>query len=322
LLAVCGPLFTYQKWCNLRLEGGQFSASNLIVKWGISTMQIMVMLLGAVGVLYVASIAFAQRVYVGFDKNDYPGDSLLPALRESFRYTSYWLNNPPGLDHNPWIGKRSLIEQNVFGFLVLFNGRLHNELQAKDAAALGKKDGGAAVDSAIREGFPRDIRILLDQEEGGRLLPDQAAYIFAWIDAVRRRGARTGVYCSAIDVAEGHSQINTAENILQLEREKAKSEGLPQTPSDLKLWVANDQCPPAPGCTLANLQPSSGARLIDPHQIAVWQYAQSPRRPQFSAGCPKSAAPDGNCYAPQLPHNPASFIDLNVATSPNPSEQH
>src|ERR1035441_2577363 len=104
-----------------------------------------VLLLCALGVLQFASIASAQRAYLGFDKNDYPGDSALGALRESFQYTSYWLNNPPGLDHNPWAGKRSLIKQKGFGFLVLFDGRLHNELQdelqAKDAAALGKKDG-------------------------------------------------------------------------------------------------------------------------------------------------------------------------------------
>lgn len=278
-----------------------------------------VLLFCAIGVLQVAPIASAQRVYLGFDKNDYPGDSALDALRESFRYTSYWLNDPPGLDHNPWTGKRSLIKQKGFGFLVLFNGRLHNELQAKDAAALGKKDGSTAVDSAIREGFPRDIRIFLDQEEGGRLLPDQAAYVFAWIDAVRQRGARAGVYCSAIEVAEGNGQINTAENILQLESEKSK---MSQAFSDLKLWVANDQCPPAPGCTLANLQPSLGGPLIDPHQIAVWQYAQSPRRAQFSSSCPKNAAPDGNCYAPRLPHDPDSFIDLDIATSPDPSEEN
>src|ERR1039458_9440207 len=197
-----------------------------------------VLLLCALGVLQFASIASAQRVYFGFDKNDYPGDSALGALHESFQYTSYWLNDPPGLDLNPWVGKRSLIKQRGFGFLVLFNGRLHNELQAKDAVALGTKDGNAAVDSAIREGFPRDIRIFLDQEEGGRLLPDQAAYIFAWIDAVRRRGARAGVYCSAIDVAEGNGQINTAENILQLEDEKLKSKRMSQASSELKLWVA------------------------------------------------------------------------------------
>jgi hypothetical protein len=42
----------------------------------------------ALGTLQFASIASGQRVYLGFDKNDYPGDSALGALRESFQYTS------------------------------------------------------------------------------------------------------------------------------------------------------------------------------------------------------------------------------------------
>ena len=285
-------------------------------------MRRMISLFCAIGILQFASISSGQRVYTGFDKNDYPGDAALAVLRKSFQYTSYWLNNPPGLDHNPWTGKRSLIKQQGLGFLVIFNGRLHSELQGKDAAALGGREGNGAVDSAIREGFPRDVRIYLDQEEGGRLLPDQSAYVFAWIDAVRRRGARAGVYCSAIDVPDGAGHINTAENIEQLESERSKSGSSTEYLSKLKLWVANDQCPPAPGCTVTNLRPATGAQLDDHGRIAVWQYAQSPRRAQFSSSCPKNAAPDGNCYAPLLPHSSASFIDLDVAISPDPSEDH
>jgi len=266
----------------------------------------------------LSPIGRAQRVFLGFDKNDYPGDSAMLQLHDTYRYTSYWLNNPPGLDHNPWAGKRAFIEKQGFGFLVLFNGRLSTELQGKDATAFGNQDGNAAVDSAIREGFPRTVRIFLDQEQGGRLLPNQIGYLMAWIEAVRRRGARAGVYCSGIDVADGGSRINTAENIQMLEGEESKPSEIPGP--RLALWVSNDQCPPAPGCTSTDLQPKIGARLKDTSQIVVWQYAQSPRRAQFSASCPKNAALDGNCYAPGLPHSPASFIDLDVATSPDPSE--
>ena len=88
-----------------------------------------------IAVLHVASPSSAQRVYRGFDKNDYPGDAAIVELRKSFQYTGYWLNTPPGLDHNPWVGKRSLIKRQGFGFLVLFNGRLHSELQGKDESA-------------------------------------------------------------------------------------------------------------------------------------------------------------------------------------------
>jgi hypothetical protein len=66
--------------------------------------------------LNIASIGAAQQVYLGFDRNDYPGDSLLSVLRERFDYTSYWLNNPPGRNQNTWAGKLSLLKQKRFGF--------------------------------------------------------------------------------------------------------------------------------------------------------------------------------------------------------------
>ena len=115
-------------------------------------------------------------------------------------------------------------------------------------------------------------------------------------------------------------KINTAENIEQLEREKSNSTEMSTSGAALKLWVANDQCPPAPGCTQTDLQPSAGVRLSDSGKVVVWQYVQSPRRAQFSASCPKNTAPDGNCYAPGLPQSAASFVDLDVSSSADPSE--
>ncbi len=43
--------------------------------------------------------------YLGFDRNDYPGDEALAALRKSFDYVGYWLNNPPGETGDSWAGK-------------------------------------------------------------------------------------------------------------------------------------------------------------------------------------------------------------------------
>ena len=94
-----------------------------------------------------------QHHSLGFDKNDYPGDNLLPALHRSFSYTGYWLNNPPGANSNNWTGKRDVLKANGFGFMILFNGRLDKELRGKDAAALGRRDAAAAVAAAKREGF-------------------------------------------------------------------------------------------------------------------------------------------------------------------------
>ncbi len=266
----------------------------------------------------------SQQPYLGFDRNDYPGDSTLSALRKSFRYTSYWLNNPPGEKQDTWTGKRSLLKQHGFGFLVLFNGRFDSELKRSDPAAVGAMDGRAAVAAAAREGFGANLLIFLDQEEGGRLLPEQAAYLFAWVDAVRSGGARAGIYCSGVDVRDGNSTISTAQDIVEREAARPAPDTGGSAPGvdrqKLALWVANDQCPPSPGCTQTRKSPSAGLPHFHSTDVVVWQYAQSPRRAQLSQACPRNNDPDGNCYAPGLAHSAATFVDLDVADSDDPSE--
>src|ERR1700688_4057011 len=63
----------------------------------------------------------AAQSYVGFDRNDYPGDDTLPAFRKQFSFAGYWLNIPPGARANTWAGKRDVLLRNGFGFLVLAN---------------------------------------------------------------------------------------------------------------------------------------------------------------------------------------------------------
>jgi hypothetical protein len=261
-----------------------------------------------------------RNSYLGFDRNEYPGDADMPALRKDFSYAGYWLNTPPGARQNGWVGKRALLKQNGFGFLVLFNGRHDAELKGGDAAALGAADGKAAAAAAAREGFAANVRIFLDQEEGGRLLPEQAAYLFAWVDAVRAGGARTGVYCSGIDVPEGKSTISTARDIAERESARTKNTSGNKSAEHLALWIANDQCPPSPACTLKNPPLSAVATPSLKDFVVVWQYAQSPRRAEFSRACPRNDAPDGYCYAPGMAQGLNSFVDLNVAGSADPSE--
>lgn len=260
-----------------------------------------------------------EKSFVGFDRNDYPGDANLAALRKSFRFTSYWLNNPPGEEHNTWTGKRALLKKNGFGFLVLFNGRLYDGLKGKDAAALGTADGEAAMTAALREGFARNTVIFLDQEQGGRLLPEQSAYLFAWVDALRAAGGRAGIYCSGIEVPDGAGTISTARDIVEKEKARVAQSSHQNAAPPLKLWIVNDQCPPAPGCTTTH-QPLRSAIPPDlaTHTL-VWQYAQSPRRVQFTGGCPSNYAPDNRCYAPGIEHSPDTFVDLDVSSSPDPS---
>lgn len=256
-------------------------------------------------------------IYAGFDANDYPGDALLPALRKQFAFTGYWLNNPPGATHNPWVGKRDVLSRNGFGFVIVFNGRLDAQIlrfrkQGKTPSALGKQDAAAAVAAARREGFPAGAILFLDQEEGGRLLSEQAEYLLAWTEGVATSDYKPGVYASGQPVPDEDEngkpiKITTIQDIQQQVAAKHLH--------SIAFWNAQDACPPAPGCvTQPDKVPSPD--LSGSSDITVWQYAQSPRRPAITRACGATYNRDGNCYAPGIPR---VQIDLSSSRSPDPS---
>jgi glycoside hydrolase-like protein len=256
----------------------------------------------------VSSFAYSQNsssTYLGFDRNDYPGDANLNTLRQTFSYTGYWLNNPPGAKTNSWTGHRAAVEKTGFGFLVLFNGRLYAELKSvANAQRLGRSDAHDAALSAQREGFPRGTIIFLDQEQGGRMLPEQKAYVYAWVDAVAAAGFRPGVYCSGT-VSPDSEHVVTAEDIRQTAGHR-----------NITYWAINDACPPAPGCAFPPHPPAprdSGVSFAE-----VWQFAQSPQRKDVAGHCTNYSR-DRNCYPPGTDPAQGLHIDLNSATSADPS---
>jgi hypothetical protein len=247
--------------------------------------------------------------YLGFDRNTYPGDANLKPLHQTFSYTGYWLNNPPGERMNTWTGHRAAVESAGFGFLVLFNGRLYADLKTVTRATkLGNSDAQAAAAAAHHEGFPAHTIIFLDQEQGGRMLPEQKAYIYAWVDGVTAAGFRAGIYCSGIPAADDGNVV-TAEDIRQSAAGRA-----------IVYWTINDACPPAPGCAFPA---NSSAHPASPAQSGVrfaevWQFAQSPQRKDVAASC-ANYSHDGNCYPPGIAAAQQLHVDLNSATSPDPS---
>jgi len=257
-------------------------------------------------VLLVSGLAHGQAgssSYLGFDRNDYPGDANLKLLHQTFSYTGYWLNHPPGASSNSWVGHRAAVESAGFGFLVLFNGRLYAQLKTvANATRLGQLDARAAAAAARREGFPRATIVFLDQEQGGRMLPEQKAYIYAWVDGIIAAGFRAGVYCSGMAAADDGNVI-TAEDI----REHAAGR-------EITYWITNDACPPASGCAFPQHPPVPGQSGV---QFAeVWQFAQSPQRKDVAGRC-TNYSHDGNCHAPGIAAGLA--IDVNTATSADPS---
>ena len=264
----------------------------------------------ALGLLAASQASIAQQhpTFLGMDRNDYPGDADMQLLRKTFVFTGYWLNNPPGAERNTWTGKRAHLQTLGYGFLVLFNGREYKELKASgDAGGVGSRDAFAAVRAASSEGFPQKTIIFLDQEQGGRMLPEQRAYIHAWIDGVVKGGYGAGVYCSGIAFRESsRAWVVTANDI----RDNAGGR-------ELRFFISNDRCGPAPGCVFpaAALSPSkSGVSFAE-----VWQYAQSPRRPEMTAACRQTYATDNNCYPPGIAPSSGLHIDVDSADSADPS---
>ena len=272
-----------------------------------------------------ATLASAQppahpRSYAGFDANEYPGDDQLAALRQHFSFTGYWLNNPPGANHNPWAGKRDALLRAGFGFLVVFNGRVDTEILAAQKAGqapekLARADASLAIAAARRDGFPAGTILFLDQEDGGRMLPEQAAYLLTWTEAVAASGYKPGVYGSGMPVPdEDENGRKTTITTIQDIRAQVAARHL----HPIAFWVYQDACPPAPGCVLdpARRPAPDASGTLD---TAAWQFAQSPRRPETRA-CAATYASDGNCYLTAAPPALQHYhMDLSVSASPDPS---
>ncbi len=209
----------------------------------------------------------------GFDSNDYPGDAIMATLHKTFAFTGYWLTNPPGENANTWTGKRAVLRQQGWGFLALANGRLDNEIlkaqkSGTSPAALARKDAAVAIAAAHSEGFPAHAIIFLDQEEGGILLPEQAAYLLFWTETIASSDYRPGVYASGQPVPNGPGQtITTIEDI--------RAHVVKNHLHPIAMFAAQDTCPPAPGCTV-NARPlsTSGTITLSPGgNLIAWQYS-------------------------------------------------
>jgi hypothetical protein len=250
--------------------------------------------------------------YLGFDRNIYPGDAALPVLRKTFAFTSYWISLPPGEKTNTWSGKRELLRKHGFGFVVLFRGREEKDLKSmEEASTKGEEDARATVKAAQGEGFGPQTIIYLDIEEGGRLSPKYHKYIIRWLWNVTP-SFRGGFYCSGIPVKESKGKtITSCEDIYNDLWRRSRA---------FSIWAYNDMCPPSPGCAFPENPPSPSVseKAFCDTCIDIWQFAQSPRRKEFTAHCPAKYAPDGNCYAPgDTTHK--WFLDVNSATSSDPS---
>ena len=247
-----------------------------------------------------------QKFFLGFDRNDYPGDDTMKLFRKDFAFTGYWLSNPPQTRSNSWSGKREFLHSLGYGFLPLFNGPTSGELRDEPYTLKRVADDvQSAAAAARREGFPPGTVIFLDVEEGGRLPSTYATYLKHWVLGLRQLSFRAGVYCSGIPVDEGEGLSLVTSNFI---RDQLK-------PAELVYWVFNDSCPPSPGCITPQTLPSPAKSGVS--YAHVWQFVRSPRDRETARRC-HGYARDGNCYAAfDTAHK--FNLDLNVATSADPS---
>ena len=246
------------------------------------------------------------RGYLGFDRNQYPGDAALRELRKEFVFAGYWLTAAPGGKTNTWAGKRAVMEKQGWGFLLLARGRAVESVRtAASAREEGLADAQGAAQSATAEGFVPGGIIFLDIEDGGRLPAAYHAYLKAWADEIVKLGFRPGMYCSGIAVYEGAGvSIVTAEDIRAQE-----------APRQIAYWVFNDACPPSPGCVRVAEPPLPAVSGV--RDAAVWQFVRSPREQETAGKCGGYAA-DENCYA-GMGAARKWHLDMNVAGAANPS---
>jgi hypothetical protein len=246
------------------------------------------------------------RGYLGFDRNDYPGDAAMGDLRKQFSFAGYWLTPAPGAKTNSWAGKRKVLLAQGYGFVLLARGRAAGAIADRASARRnGGVDARDAAHAAKSEGFADGGIVFLDVEEGGRLPAAYHAYLQAWADELVKLGFRPGVYCSGMAVDEGGgATIVTADDIRSNE-----------APRKFSYWVFNAACPPSPGCvSVANPPAPSASGVKD---AAVWQFTRSPREKETAERCSGYAA-DEKCYAAADAAR-KWHLDMNVAASPNPS---
>ena len=244
-----------------------------------------------------------SKVFVGFDRNEYPGDDALPVLRKSFSFSGYWLTSAPNTSQNTWTGKRNALREQGFGFLLLAKARPVSTIQS-DSNKKGLSDAQEAARNAEREGFHAGTIIFLDVEEGGRLPIQFHAYLQSWADELARHGFKPGIYCSGMPANDGNGRkIVTADNI---RANMGKRE--------ISYWVVNDACPPSHGCTSVDL---IGPAKSGVEYSTVWQFVRSPRSRETALEC-AGYAKDENCYA-ALDTAHRWHLDLDVANSSDPS---
>ena len=262
----------------------------------------LVIKLRALFLFFLVSLSAAQTTsssaasFLGFDRNDYPGDQNLPALRQTFSFAGY-----PRLNDSSRRKFKQLERQAANSQLCWI--RIPGAVQWQ-----------ALCRSEIR--FPNDGARDIRRDSRGRRRPSRrisratllSSSIRSRADACypsrkptsmpgsmghRCRVSAPGIYCSGIAAKKTTGDIVTADDIRQ-------------------------NAALARHCVLRyrrrNVPPHRDARFVKPPNPVesgvsfadVWQFARSPRREVFHGEMSATYLADGNCYPPGVDRREAA----------------
>lgn len=230
-----------------------------------------------------------MATFQGFDCGSYPGDAAVTAWAHGgspFSFIGFYLDAPchTTKSFKTWSGKRAFLETLGWGFLLVYVGRQVSGCGSGSLkASIGTSDGKEAVAKAKAEGFRTGTVLFLDIEPFDGAVPaGMQAYASTWLDAVLADGTyEPGFYCHGKNAIDLHA----------IGEGRFAAAGRPAGAP--RFWITRVK----PSFDIATSIPSdSGISFAD-----VWQ---------------------GNIDIKGVSFAGISLdIDLNVATSANPSKE-
>ena len=146
--------------------------------------------------------------FAGFDRSDYPGDSVVNWLKANTNlvWCGYYLAPAPSHGSTTWMNSRAALAAAGWGVAPIFVGQQVTGPGSKNpSASTGVTDGNQTVSLMGGEGFASGSCVYLDLENGPPLTDLQQDYVANWCDTVQSGGYQPGVYCSHLLALDVHT---------------------------------------------------------------------------------------------------------------------
>ncbi|MCF2151904.1 DUF1906 domain-containing protein [Desmonostoc muscorum LEGE 12446] len=137
--------------------------------------------------------------HAGFDRLQYPGDSVMQWLRDNtnLAWIGFYLAPAPSQPYTGWMLKHDFLKNLGWGFAPIYVGQQAQGPGSRILTAQqGRIDAQDATNLASNAGFPQFSVLYLDVEQGPPLDQSVIDYYTAWVQVVFDNNYYPGVYCS------------------------------------------------------------------------------------------------------------------------------